>query len=212
MQISDWDAFKNFIDTRSISVQWIESNKKFILIAIDNLFKLEYILDKNATDAGPLNDFEQYYKDKGNRALAHFNNPPVSSLSNKYRIDINDINILLPNINNEYNRIYYHGDCGKFLSFNITFSSQRIDLCMKIDDKTVFTINCESLQNFFGCQSTGLMQLTWDSNINHILIFKPMSPISYCKNIAIYARANYVSEEESMHASIVHLTKEIEGE
>ena len=63
----NWTTIKQFIDSRNISIQWVELEQDYKLIASDDYFKLECSLDKNPTDNTYLTDFETNYKGNGNK-------------------------------------------------------------------------------------------------------------------------------------------------
>lgn len=68
MKVS-WTIFKNFVDERSLSVQWIDLNNRYWMKAFDEAFVLECDLAKDPSDTDELDDFETNYKSDGNRKL-----------------------------------------------------------------------------------------------------------------------------------------------
>lgn len=63
----DWTTIKSFITSRSISIQYIELDSIYYLVAIDGAFKLECQLAKNGSE--DLLDFEENFKFNGNKKL-----------------------------------------------------------------------------------------------------------------------------------------------
>lgn len=71
----DWTILKNFANSRSLSIQWLEDTKKYYLFAVDGFLCVECVLDKDPTDTTELEDFEASYKAAGNKKLE----PPKDS-------------------------------------------------------------------------------------------------------------------------------------
>lgn len=62
-----WSAFKEFVDERSLSIQWLDDGENYHLSAVDNIFQVCCLLSKsNPND--DLIDFETNYKPLGNRS------------------------------------------------------------------------------------------------------------------------------------------------
>lgn len=61
MKVS-WTQFKSFVDSKNLSIQFIELENEYILTTFDKFFEIECILDKNPSDTSELNDFETNYK------------------------------------------------------------------------------------------------------------------------------------------------------
>lgn len=64
-----WSLFKQFVDNKSLSIQWLDLDKIYSLKAFDGSFSLECELDKYPTDTTDLSDFENNYKSNGNKPL-----------------------------------------------------------------------------------------------------------------------------------------------
>ncbi len=79
MQVQ-WSAFKSFVDSRFLSIQWIDDGNFYILKAIDSAFTLECNIDKNPSDTTDLTDFETNYKAKGNQSFSDIDGIPLSRL------------------------------------------------------------------------------------------------------------------------------------
>lgn len=67
MRVLSWAAFKNFVDSRQISIQWIEDENFYFLVAFDNYFSVECSLSKRNKNE-ELDDFETNYKAAGNQS------------------------------------------------------------------------------------------------------------------------------------------------
>lgn len=68
-----WQVFKQFVDNKDLSIQFIEYNSEYSLNAIDGAFAMECVLDKTPTDPTELDDFETNYKPNGNKPTrSHF--------------------------------------------------------------------------------------------------------------------------------------------
>lgn len=72
-----WTIFKDFVDTKGLSIQFIEFDSEYSLQAFDGFFSLECVLYKQPTDTTDLDNFETNYKAKGNKKLSLLN--PFSS-------------------------------------------------------------------------------------------------------------------------------------
>jgi len=81
MIVNKWSIFKQFVDNKSLSIQWIEFDNFYDLKAFDGFSLLEMRMDKNPTDATDLNDFVNNYKTQGNSTLA----PGVELIDGKWR-------------------------------------------------------------------------------------------------------------------------------
>lgn len=62
-----WTNFKSFVDSRELSVQWIEDDENYWLKALDGYFSVDCRLSKNNQN-DDLADFEANYKAAGNLA------------------------------------------------------------------------------------------------------------------------------------------------
>lgn len=63
----EWSVFKNFVDQRTLSIQWLDLGRTYWLKAFDGNFSLESELDRDPSDTADLTDFETNYKDSGNK-------------------------------------------------------------------------------------------------------------------------------------------------
>lgn len=63
-----WSVLKSFVDSRQLSIQWIDDGNTYFLAAFDNSFSLECNLNKNNRN-DELEDFENNYKANGNKKL-----------------------------------------------------------------------------------------------------------------------------------------------
>lgn len=80
MQV-DWSIFKQFVDSRSLSIQWIDLTNQYWLKAFDDSFSLECYLDKSVPDTTNIDDFEANYKTNGNKRLSAPSDSDGSPLS-----------------------------------------------------------------------------------------------------------------------------------
>lgn len=74
----EWSDLKSFVDSRGVSIQFVEAGKKYFLVAIDSSFALDCTLRKNG-DADVV-DFETNYKADGNKKLDH-SDPDTGAMS-----------------------------------------------------------------------------------------------------------------------------------
>lgn len=65
----EWTDLKAFVDSRLLSIQWLEFSDKYYLKAIDGSFSLECDLLKSPSDTTDLDDFVNNYKSLGNKKL-----------------------------------------------------------------------------------------------------------------------------------------------
>lgn len=65
----EWLDFKNFLDIKLVSPQYIELSDRFIIHAFDGPFELECELIKNVSDTSDLDDWNTNYKSNGNRTI-----------------------------------------------------------------------------------------------------------------------------------------------
>lgn len=70
MQV-DWLEFKQFVDDRGLSVQWIDWKGSYWLRAFDSFFSIECVLKKQdpIPQGSGLEDFVNNYKNNGNKKL-----------------------------------------------------------------------------------------------------------------------------------------------
>lgn len=59
----EWEVFKDFVDQRSLSIQWLDLENQYWLKAFDGNFSLECFLDKPLAE-----NFETNYKSLGNKS------------------------------------------------------------------------------------------------------------------------------------------------
>jgi len=67
--IVSWSQLKSFVDSKNLSIQWIDVDDYYLLLAFDGIFTLETRLDKFPTDNTNLTDFETNYKSLGNKKI-----------------------------------------------------------------------------------------------------------------------------------------------
>jgi hypothetical protein len=72
-----WDIFKNFVQVRCLSIQWVELDRSYSLVAIDGPFRLECSVDKDTDECV---DFETNFKIIGNKSFSDIDGTPVSRL------------------------------------------------------------------------------------------------------------------------------------
>ncbi|MEY2859130.1 MAG: hypothetical protein RLZZ74_3443 [Cyanobacteriota bacterium] len=65
-----WSDFKSFVDSRSISIQWVDIDSNYFLYATDDAFQLDCIIPK---DGSAELEFETSYKSKGNIVTPQIN-------------------------------------------------------------------------------------------------------------------------------------------
>lgn len=63
----DWSNFKNFVDSRSVSIQYLELNDSYYLFAFDGLFSVNCFVP--TSDSVTILDFENNYKSAANKSL-----------------------------------------------------------------------------------------------------------------------------------------------
>lgn len=68
MKVS-WTIFKGFVQSRLLSIQWLDLTNKYWMKAFDGLFELECELLKDPSDTTELLDFENNFKALGNKKL-----------------------------------------------------------------------------------------------------------------------------------------------
>ena len=65
---TNWSQLKTFVDSRALSIQWVETDEAYYLVSADGYFALECVLMKNNQN-GELADFEANYKANGNKKV-----------------------------------------------------------------------------------------------------------------------------------------------
>lgn len=89
MQVT-WSELKDFVDSRNLSIQWIELFGRYQLIAFDGPFSLETsILKSDPTNDDQL-DFETNYKSKGNKQFTT-NGHTIIAPTLEYDLDLRNI-------------------------------------------------------------------------------------------------------------------------
>lgn len=73
----NWTHFKSIVDSKSMSIQYIELENYYHLRAFDGVFSIDCELNKNPSDTTDLDDFEDNYKANANKPLV-----PKDSLGN----------------------------------------------------------------------------------------------------------------------------------
>lgn len=68
-----WPIFKSFVNSKDLSIQYLDYGSEYSLQAFDGYFTLECVLDKNPSDTTDLLDFENNYKTNGNKILSQQN-------------------------------------------------------------------------------------------------------------------------------------------
>lgn len=77
----EWSVLKSFVDSKLLSIQWIELPTYYVLKAIDSAFILECDLDKFPTDTTDLAVFEATYKAAGNARLSEIRDSDGASVA-----------------------------------------------------------------------------------------------------------------------------------
>lgn len=62
-----WSYLKSFIESRNVSIQYVETDSSYDLVASDDYFVLSTWLSKNPSDTTDLLDFETNYKPTANK-------------------------------------------------------------------------------------------------------------------------------------------------
>jgi len=61
-----WDKLKVVVDTKSLSIQWVDANNTYFLFAVDHTFIIESTIKKTSPRSANQIDFEDNYKSIGN--------------------------------------------------------------------------------------------------------------------------------------------------
>jgi hypothetical protein len=77
MKIVDWTTLKAFVQSRKLSIQYVETDDKYYLWAYDGPFGLETAISKDDADAGT--DFVNNFKAKGNKSFSDGEGNPKQS-------------------------------------------------------------------------------------------------------------------------------------
>ena len=75
-----WSAFKSMVDSKALSIQWIEDSQFYYLTILDGQLKTQCQIDKNPTDSADLADFETNYKAQGNASFSDIDGIPLMRL------------------------------------------------------------------------------------------------------------------------------------
>lgn len=63
-----WSVFQNFVDTRNLSIQWINADGNYYLKAFDGLFQLDCILNQTLNQIETV-QFQTFYQANGNKLV-----------------------------------------------------------------------------------------------------------------------------------------------
>lgn len=87
MQVA-WNTFKNFVDSRSLSVQWVvlDDGITYWLKALDGYFSLECMVPANQPEDAAQIDFEANYKAQGNQS-------PTSVVTTQFELNNKDLKL-----------------------------------------------------------------------------------------------------------------------
>lgn len=118
--ILSWEIFKNMVDQRDLTVQWIDQNNRYKLYIMDGFFICVCYLDKD--DSANTIDFEQNYKNDGTATLGVTLDGPVTTLQHGYfhpPSETDTITISYPdNVTEVYQ--YRHGGTNGSILMSIT--------------------------------------------------------------------------------------------
>lgn len=67
LKVKSWSAFKSVVDSRKLSIQWVEVDGHYFMKAIDGPFALSHVMLKESPVSADQTDFEDNYKAAGNR-------------------------------------------------------------------------------------------------------------------------------------------------
>lgn len=122
MKVS-WTEIKNFIDARSVSPQFVELDKIFIIKAFDGQFSLETEIDKNPTDTTDLDDWNTNYKPEANKVLSPLDSDNVSLTRPKttqtgWHYEPRALDFFTSKLNSLYNRKHDGADMDDGTDYN----------------------------------------------------------------------------------------------
>lgn len=86
--IIPWSKFKEFVDSRSISIQWLDIDDNYYLKAFDGYFSLDCNLIKSR-NLEEVADFETNYKSDGNKSLT----PVLTSVTTLFEKNDKDLKL-----------------------------------------------------------------------------------------------------------------------
>lgn len=64
-----WAKLKSVVDSKSLSIQWIDIDETYWMSVFDGPFELTCKLDKNGTETTAISEFETSYKANGNKRV-----------------------------------------------------------------------------------------------------------------------------------------------
>ncbi len=67
-----WTKFKEFVDDRNLSIQYVDDGKKYLLKAFDGIFEVSCIIIKTSPVSSDQTDFEDNYKSDGNKPIREY--------------------------------------------------------------------------------------------------------------------------------------------
>lgn len=165
MKVS-WELFKDFVSTRSLSIQWLDLGTKYWMKAFDGNFELECELSKSPSDVTDLEDFEDNFKDNGNKSpkaevitLFEKDDKTLKLICGKQNVDINTglaaVRIKIPGT---FNGITIGVSNGRWIDAGEVFFN-----AMSEGDK-VIAINAIDVDNVLGLGANTILQTYHDSD------------------------------------------------
>lgn len=226
-----WSEIKQFVDNRSVPLQFIELDEIYRLAAADGPFIVSASIKKTSPANSDQTDFETNYKSSANGKVdkseydsltgrlktdgiftaSPSSNAAVPVISKKFRVDDSDEQISLDN--NSFTTIYSYSGSGKFYGAAFNFDSNYIKWKLTIDGEKIFDLSIKDIENMarFGGSSnkSGGRKLCnfFEIGTSDRVEFSPPYPFNYDTEVKFEAYG-INSSNRDMDESFVFLTKE----
>ena len=160
MKKIDWSTFKDFVDDRDLSIQYIEHTNCYDLWASDRIMSYTCDLAKNTSDA---TDFETNYKSDGNKKIAKYDIEGHAEFKRVIALDAmhyepRSLDFITSKLNSLYNRKHDGGGIYNGTDYNDAnmqfYDSSNTELVQGAEEsdndfQTRLTANCtKTLINF----------------------------------------------------------------
>ncbi len=227
----NWTDFKQLIANKQlITYLQYRVNPKFYIIEVNEQdYHFHAYVYTDGSDNVNKIDFETNFKPNANKKIGTYDftvdnklrvestlaanpadAPGCPVISNNLVVDWDNSEVSLPKKTNPYLSLYSYSGKGKMFGFKIKFNSDDIRVKLEIDNKIIFDIDCEFLDDISeeDREISKIEFLSWDDEAR-TLNFKPSYPILYTSSINVSARSLNDSTKRKMKNLMINLTKEL---
>ncbi len=182
---TDWTTLKAFVDDRKLFIDWVEFDEHYHLVAVDGSISLVGSIRKTDPTNTDQDDFEDNYKDDGNKRPS---TRIMAAESSKYRIDHLTKNQSLPKTS--WTTVYTYTGSGRLWQVWVDVTSNKVDFKLEIDTTEVIVpeINLDDVSGFGDGGKAIMLPIVHLGSSN--FAFTPHQAIDFTTKVELKLRTN----------------------